>query len=586
MNSMNNEKKQFIFQDLLNHDIRIPSYQRAYSWGEKQIDDFCNDLNEVSGNYYYGHFIIENNNGVYEIIDGQQRITTFVLFVMSAQLYLRYTVDDSLKNFIQNNFETIDYDQERFKELINNLFKKNELILINKDDTSSFKRIVKTFEYFRKCFSKLDISKIDSLITSLRNSHISFHIAKNKEIAVQIFELQNSRGIKLDIIEKVKSKLMKEVYVNSNGNNYDEKIKTIQQHFTNIYRLEEKTKENSFRGDLKLENILFHHLRVIDDGEKTEIKELHYPSYGNIEINLLEYISDKIKVKSTKEGKIEYILKLSELFQKSVTIICNTLKEKDKLNSLIGDSIILDRNISIEMFLILSHSNKLDELDLKKWELFLYTRDFHGVYYNLSSRDNFQWMFSRVLKNSEKINEILDDFIKLGFRRDKLNDDLQGTFKSYIIENKQRILTNAFGFWKEKMTYLLYKYEISIDETIREDLRILFKKAKSLEHIVPQSWSKEWLNENNKNDEIFIRDLNNKLNGIGNLLLLSLSENSSESNSHPKDKEYEICNKGSYKEHYENRKTFDSNLEKWIINIDIRGNKIYDFLENYFSLNS
>ncbi len=585
MNGMNNEKKQFIFQDLLNHKIRIPSYQRAYSWGEKQIDDFCNDLNEVSGNYYYGHYIIENNNGVYEIIDGQQRITTFVLFVMSAQLYLRYTVDDSLKNFIQNNFETIDYDQERFKELINNLFKKNELIPINQDDTSSFKRIVKTFEYFRKCFSKLDISKIDSLITSLRNSHISSHIAKNKEIAVQIFELQNSRGIKLDIIEKVKSKLMKEVYVNSNGNNYDEKIKTIQQHFTNIYRLEEKTKENSFRGDLKLENILFHHLRVIDDGCKMEAKELHSPSYGNIETTLLEYISDKINGKKNKEDKIKYILRLSELFEKSIDIICNTLIEKDIQNPLIGDSIILDRNISIEMFLILAHSNKLDELDFKKWELFLYTRDFHGVYYNLSSRDNFQWMFSRVLENNQTVNEILDDFIKLGFRRDKLNDDLQGTFKGFIFENKQKILSNAFGFWKEKMTYLLYKYEISIDETIRTDLRILFKKSKSLEHIVPQSWSRDWLEDNHKNDEQFITALNNKINGIGNLILLSLSENSSESNSHPKDKQYKICNKGSYKEHYENIIKFDSNLEEWTINIDKRGNKIYDFLVDYFSLN-
>jgi uncharacterized protein with ParB-like and HNH nuclease domain len=356
---MNNYKKQFIFQDLMNHKIRIPSYQRAYSWGEKQINDFCNDLNEVSEDYYYGHYIIENSNGVFEIIDGQQRITTFVLFILSAQQYLEYTIDYNIKNFIQNNFETIDYDKERFKELITNLFEKNELITINQDDTSSFKRIVKAFEYFQKSFSKLGNLKIDRLINTLLNSHISTHVAENKKIAVQIFELQNSRGIKLDIIEKVKSKLMKEVYVNSEENNDDEKIKTIQQHFSNIYKLEEKTKENSFRGDLKLENILFHHLRVIDDGCKMEAKELHSPSYGNIETTLLEYISDKINGKKNKEDKIKYILRLSELFEKSVDIICNTLIEKDIQNPLIGDSIILDRNISIEMFLIFQFRGQL-----------------------------------------------------------------------------------------------------------------------------------------------------------------------------------------------------------------------------------
>lgn len=574
-----------IFKDLLNHKIRIPSYQRAYSWGEKEIDFFCNDLNDVLGNdYYYGHYIIENNKGVFEIIDGQQRLTTFVLFVLSTKLYQNYNLNESLKNFIQNDFETIDYDKAKFKELVAKIFDKNELINVNEDDTSSFKRILLAFEYFNKNLSNFDDLKIDDLINTLLNSYISTHIAKNKKIAVQIFELQNSRGIKLDIIEKVKSKLMKEVYINSNENNDDREILTIQQNFTNIYRLEEKTIENSFRGDLKLENILFHHLRVIDDGNKTESKELHSPSYGNIETTILDYLSNNIDNKKNKEDKIKYILQLSELFEKSVEIICNTLIAKDKLNPLIGDSIILDRNISIEMFLILAHHNKLDELDLKKWELFLYTRDFHEVYYKLGKRDDFQWLFSRILKNNETINEILDDFIKLGFRRDKLNDDLQGTFKDYITKNKERILTGAFGFWKEKMTYLLYKYEISIDETIRKDLRTLFKKQKSLEHIVPQSWSNEWLNDKQKNDETFVKNINYKINGVGNLLLLSSSENSSESNSHPKDKEYKICNKSSYKEHNENRKNYENNFEKWIENIDTRGYNIYKFLENYFSL--
>lgn len=570
-----------VFEGILDHKISIPSYQRAYSWGEKQIEDFCKDLIDVSNKeYYYGHFIMENNNEVYEIIDGQQRITTFVLFALSVKLYLGYELDEKIKSFILNNFETIDYDQEKFNELTISILENNLLIEICEDDTSSFKRIIKTFEYFKKSFNRFKVQNIKVLINTLLKSKISTHVTNNKTIAVQIFELQNSRGIKLDIIEKVKSKLMKEIYLYSEDSEQD--IKTIQKCFTNIYKLEEQTLESSFRGDLKLENILLHHLRVIDDGNKRETRDLHSPSHGNLEITLLEYISKKINDTKDSHNKVNYILNLSKLFEKSVEIICNTLVVKDKNNPLIGDTLILDRNLSIEMFLILTHSNKLETLNLKKWELFLFTRDFHGVYYKQKNRDNFQWLFSRVLKSEESTDDILTDFIKKGFRRELLNDDLQGTFKKYIIENKDKILTNAYSFWREKMTYLLYKYEISLDVLIREELRSLFKTSKSLEHIVPQTWSVEWLDESQKQDEIFKSKIISKINGIGNLLLLSSSENSSESNSHPKDKLYKISNKSSYKKHNENCESFSNKFEKWIDNIDCRGNEIYTHLINYF----
>jgi hypothetical protein len=582
MNEIDKKEQINLFKNLLNHKISIPSYQRAYSWGEKQIEDFCKDLTEVSGkDYYYGHFIIENNNDIYEIIDGQQRITTFIIFVLSAKLYLEHQVEDSLKEFITNNFETINYDKERFAELINEIFENNKLISLNEQDTSSFKRIVKSFEYFKNSFNKLNNPDIDRLINTILNSHISTHIAENKKIAVQIFELQNSRGIKLDVIEKVKSKLMKEVYLYSEDS--EELIKIIQENFTSIYRLEEKTQDTSFRGDLKLENILFHHLRVIDDGNNKEAKDLHSPNYGNIEVTLLDYISRIINEKQNPEDKIKYIVNLSKLFEKTINIICNLLVEKDRINPLIGDSIILDRNISIEMFLILAHSDKLDDLDLKKWELLLFTRNFHDIYKGKKYRDEFQWLFIRII-NGENISEVLNEYMNNGFRKELFKYGLQKEYKEFINTNKEKILNNAFWFRKDRMTYLLYKFEISLDASIREELRILFKKSKSLEHIIPQSWSIDWLDKSKKNDEVFKNKINSKINGIGNLLLLSNSENSSESNSHPKDKTYKISNKGSYKKHNEKREVLSDNFEKWVDDIDVRGSEIYSFLDYYFSI--
>lgn len=75
--------------------IFVPDYQRAYSWDtgkkdsdlKKQVNTFLNDLqdylrSDVVTPYYFGHFLYEKiGDNKYAIIDGQQRLTTIVIFV-------------------------------------------------------------------------------------------------------------------------------------------------------------------------------------------------------------------------------------------------------------------------------------------------------------------------------------------------------------------------------------------------------------------------------------------------------------------------------------------------------------------------
>ena len=43
-------------------NIRIPAYQRAYSWGDKQCTQFLDDLLEQKGKkYYLGQFLFEKD---------------------------------------------------------------------------------------------------------------------------------------------------------------------------------------------------------------------------------------------------------------------------------------------------------------------------------------------------------------------------------------------------------------------------------------------------------------------------------------------------------------------------------------------
>lgn len=71
--------------ELLKLDFFIPSYQRGYRWTTNQVKDLLNDIWEFhrkedkkKGEFYCLQPIVvmQNENGTYIVIDGQQRLTT------------------------------------------------------------------------------------------------------------------------------------------------------------------------------------------------------------------------------------------------------------------------------------------------------------------------------------------------------------------------------------------------------------------------------------------------------------------------------------------------------------------------------
>ena len=71
--------------DIFDTDIvyEIPLYQRAYAWEEKHIIQLVEDINDISKSekYYIGTLIVSEHDGKFEVIDGQQRLTTLFLLL-------------------------------------------------------------------------------------------------------------------------------------------------------------------------------------------------------------------------------------------------------------------------------------------------------------------------------------------------------------------------------------------------------------------------------------------------------------------------------------------------------------------------
>lgn len=88
--------------------FRIPDYQRGYAWQQPQLIDFWEDLNNIKGaKYHYtgllslkihnekpdfwgnDSWMVERGYKVCNIVDGQQRLTTFIILLNELVLFVR-----------------------------------------------------------------------------------------------------------------------------------------------------------------------------------------------------------------------------------------------------------------------------------------------------------------------------------------------------------------------------------------------------------------------------------------------------------------------------------------------------------------
>ena len=605
--------------------VRVPDYQRAFAWDVEQIDLFIGDLEEYANKtgYYFGHFIVEaKSDGPWEVVDGQQRLTTFVLFLMVCRVLS--PAESHASTFgMTENFSTVSYDVEALKTIAGGLKayldasdsfdpKKppadeqiaKDLGLSRGRFTSSQRRMVFALLRFRQAFrtQELKPEKITSYIGVVMKSLCSHHLTRDKSVAVSIFEMHNTRGIPLSTLEIVKAKLMKFVYEHV-GAERDSKVEQIQKEFGEIYGMEEQLATRSFRGKMTMEHLLRLHFRVVDDGNK-RTEEFNSPANNATADDLVVYLETMLhftdRKKTTSKDRVsgvEYALNLAKEFKKSVLIVSKTLPEWDNETPLVGDVLILEPDLSCQFFLIICRlmESCRDKADgtvssavLSQWEKLLFTRDFHGAYHGLnhSKRDNFPALFQKCQADGENIARVIQGYLADGFRSGA-TDGLQSLVFKHLMDHKGWILNHAFGWlWVPKLKYAIYKYEVRENAAIRTAIRDVMKGTISVEHILPQGWDLAWMEEKDTPPRTLSESergpmheaVQKYINGIGNLLLLTRGENSSQGNIHPAEKRYDrYSTAGSYAEHDRNRARWRSSNE-WRALIHERGENIFNFM--------
>ena len=129
-NSTNNIQIQFNYLDVENcfkNFYVVPDYQREYVWTEVQINQLLDDIYEEfdfnpNKEYFIGSTVVfKNNDGFYELIDGQQRITALSTALNKIEIvnnnYKKERIIISF-NPITEEFKVRDNGTKRGKEWI------------------------------------------------------------------------------------------------------------------------------------------------------------------------------------------------------------------------------------------------------------------------------------------------------------------------------------------------------------------------------------------------------------------------------------------------------------------------------------
>ena len=230
--------------ELIEYSFFIPSYQRGYKWTEKEVRDLLNDINEFSPRqigetddktWYCLQPIVlkEKDINEYEVIDGQQRLTTIYLI-------LHYLNQDYVEKAREKLFSIAYQTRLQSSEFLKNI---NEETF--DDSNSDFFYISQAYKTISSWFD----SKGYDFDKSNFRSKLKFHskliwYESKEENPITIFTRINVGKIPL-----TNSELIKALFLNSSNfdNSGKEKLRLKQLEISGEWdQIENKLQNNHF----------------------------------------------------------------------------------------------------------------------------------------------------------------------------------------------------------------------------------------------------------------------------------------------------------------------------------------------------
>ncbi|CEQ27359.1 DUF262 domain-containing protein [Paraclostridium sordellii] len=545
-----------ILQKIFSEDFWfvIPEYQRPYVWQKDNIEELIEDLyyafeNKEDNDYFLGSLVLKKTENSefneYEVLDGQQRLTTFFMMIsvlrdllseedykstMKEMIYqkenklkkipsrsrLTYCIRDNVGSFI-DEFLIKDNGTQREEDLreksnydnisISNMA--NGILIINK--------LLKNKE------------RLDEFVAFLLNKALFIYVSTdNTEDAFRMFTILNDRGIPLTSADILKSINIGEINDKNDLNKYSKVWEDIEGKYGN----------NFDRFLVFIRNILVKqkaNANLLDEFEK------------NI------YEKDKLK-----KGKatIDLLSKYDEIYDEIIELENKQLTNEYK-NLITIMKIGLQSEDWIPVIMYYYDKFKINRLDdfLIKLE-YKFAGDLIAQVSPTTRTENM----NKIMKEIEKIDS------------NSLNEFIENSEVFNIDEKAYKNMIEGDIYKRRFNKYVLLKLEyLMSDNTVH----LSGYKNISVEHVLPQNpnidseWRKIFTDE--ERDEWTHK--------LANLVLISKKKNSSLSNLNYIDKKEKYL-KGRVDAFKGSKIFIDNNLEWNKSTLEKRQEKIVNMLIN------
>ena len=476
----------------------VPEYQRPYVWQEENIQELIDDLyyafeNKQNSEYFLGALVLkrtrEKEFKEYEILDGQQRLTTLCMMMavlrdlmkkpqykwtLSQMIYqeenellkvpsrnrIKYNTRDKVKDFVKNYI------------IANGSTKKKDLINYHEDTNISVSNMAKAISSMHNIFESKE--NLEAFAVFLLNNVLFIYVSTdNTEDAFRLFTILNDRGIPLSNADILKSINIGEV-----------PEEDLDEYSKNWEYLEEKYHKGFDRFLSFVRTILLK---------------------NNPASNLLdEYEKNIYRKNILKKGKntIDFLVELDEIYDKIIDLNDENLSNEYKnLVTIMKIGLHSDEWIPAVMsyFLKFEYYN-LDKF-IKKLE-YKFVGDLMSNVSPSKRRENL----NNIIKTIEIVNKENIDTL---FENKELFDIDKNIFRNNI---------NGEVYGKKYTKYLLLKIEYLMSDN---SVHLSNYKEISIEHVLPQNPLKKshWRRDFTENQR------KNWTNKLSNLVLISNKKN-------------------------------------------------------------
>lgn len=532
---------------LLKYNFVIPSYQRGYRWEKREVEDLLNDIYDFSQNNNEGFYCLqplvlkEISDNEYEVIDGQQRLTTIYLilkylksiFDNNINMYsITYSTRTDSKKFLEEKLTDKELSKEEKQQCITHI---------------DFEYIYNAYHTIKNWFNSDEKKKtIKNILLPDETDKKSVQFIwykpepNHNANAIEIFTRINIGKIPLTNSELIKALLLQKANF-KHSENFDE---ALYEHTQIEIASEWDYIENTLQDD--------RFWGFINNDMNKKYNRIDY---------IFEIVSDKLLEKDKQDKKIseENLKEIGEDGYKTFRYFYKKWKDNEKKMSFMQD---IWKEIRYCFYAMNKWYNDLTLYHYIGYIIYFSNRKverFSNIYnlYTDNMRDQFIEKLEEIIKN-EIINDI--DISEINYEdKVKIRKILLLYNIKYMLKNQSSNAKFPFDLFKEKswdiehidprttnnlikkedkkdwLNIVMEDYEENIDNNIKSDIKkYLDDDNKNFEELYTMIVKHLFNNEDYKDDEKINRD------NLYNLTLLDSHTNRSYGNAFFKSKRKKI----------------------------------------------